>query len=167
MVLDTDQVAIKRAINEVQARTRKWWTRHSDCVKSIAIIGSEECSVSDNELCCGVVRDMCDKTPCAGFLICSGKSVRNRTWRILEENPIQIDTENGTDWLIQYADWELPEAYTPLIQTAIIATSGMSDVDLARLIKVKPSDIEKWYTGEACMPDKVIKDITTRFIYGK
>jgi ribosome-binding protein aMBF1 (putative translation factor) len=166
VVSDSDQLVIKRAVNEVQARTRKWWLRHPGCVKNVAIVDTADYAVSDPsvEICCGKVRELTTKTSCTGVLICEGKAVKKRTWRLLEENPIQIDTDDGTDWIIEYADWELPDTYTPLIQSALIAATGMSDADLASMLKVKPLEVKKWYSGIAPIPNKVIKEIVTRFI---
>jgi ribosome-binding protein aMBF1 (putative translation factor) len=54
--------------------------------------------------------------------------------------------------------------YVPLIQSALIAATGMSDADLASMLKVKPLEVKKWYSGNAPIPNKVIKEIVTRFI---
>ena len=164
MVSDSDQV-IKRAVNEVQARTRKWWLRHPGCVRDFAIVESAAYPTTDAEICCGKVKELTNNCISVGILICEGKTAKKRIWRLLEENPIQIDADDGTDWIIKYADWELPsDKYTRRIQSALLASSGMSDADLASLLKVKPVDIKKWYSGDTPIPNKTIKELVTRFI---
>lgn len=160
MVSDTSKVVIKRAVNEIQARTKKWWARHPGSDQSVAIVDRSDRG-------CGLFREITPKGISTGILICEGSTIRNREWNLMEENPIQIDTQEGTDWIIEYAVWELPkDNYTAKIQSAIIATTGMSDPDLAKLLKVKPADIKKWYTGQTLIPNKVINEIVKRFIYG-
>ena len=167
MVPDSDQVVIKRAVNEVQARTRKWWLRHPGCTRHIAVVDKAEYNTTsaESEFCCGKIKEIAGKLVTIGILICEGKTVKKRAWRLLEENPIQVDTTEGTTWVMRYIDWELPtEAYMQSIQSAIIASTGMADADLAKLLKVKIEDIKKWYSGLSPIPNKVIKEIVTRFV---
>lgn len=166
MVSDSDQLVIKRAVNEIQARTRKWWLRHPGCVRDIAFVDKAEYQCSDVEICCGKIRESTNNKLSVGILICEGKTTKDRIWRLLEENPIQIDTDDGTAWIMRYADWELPDNlhFQKRIQSALIAASGMADTDLAALLKVKVANIKKWYSGYAPIPNKTIKEIVTRFI---
>lgn len=167
MVSHSDQVVIKRAVNEVQARTRKWWLRHPGCTRHMAVVDKADYDTTSDELefCCGKIKELTGKLVSTGILICEGKTVKKRAWRLLEENPIQVDTPEGSDWIIRYIDWELPmDVYMQSIQSAIIAATGMADADLAKLLKVKIEDIKKWYSGVSPIPNKVIKEIVTRFI---
>lgn len=158
---------IIRATTEVQARTKKWWARHPGCLTHIAIVADNRGYVPDSnkELYCGTLRELYPDGSRHEGILCL-ETGRRRVWRVLEENPIQIDTEDGTAWQMEIADWLLPDVYTPGIQTAIIASSGLNDEDLARMLKVKSSDIKNWYTGKTAIPTKVIKDIVKKFIYG-
>lgn len=133
----------------------------------MAFVDKAEYQCSDVEICCGKIREITNNKLSVGILICEeGKTMKERVWRLLEENPIQIDTDAGTAWLMCYADWELPDKiyFQKRIQSALIAASGMADTDLADLLKVKVAKIKKWYSGYAPIPNKIIKEIVTRFI---
>lgn len=155
---------IRRASNEIQSRVKKWWELHDGCSKFMAIVATPSIH-HDKYTLCGDLRGVaCNKS--SGFvrkeeLVTLYMDLDSQSYGCLRvEREASPDYSGGPG----ISDWLYPDEMLRYINQAIMATSGLSDKDLAKFLGVTIKQLKGWMFGDKIMPASIVKMLTGKFV---
>ena len=165
MVSDPCKV-IKRAINPIQSKTKRWWALHPDSPTNIALVNTAtmyRAKDTSKILLVGILRwntEYYVKDTISQVDMILAWSLADKKWILIEIHKMQLDSAEGRPyWRDCLIDYEADEKHYSLIQGAVCAATGLSDDNLAKKIHVRKSTIRKWYRDGIIMQTKHIEQI--------
>lgn len=155
---------IRRATNEIQTRVKKWWELHDGCCRFMAIVSTPTIQHNKYSLCGDLRGVSCNKA--SGFLrkeelVTLYMDLDSQAYGCLRTERDPNPDYNGKPGI---SDWLYPEPMIPHINQAILATSGLSDKELAKFLGVTIKQLKGWMFGDKIMPASIVKMLTGKFV---